>query len=277
MFLKEKKGTRAFYRYSSNKTKSCMVRATLNLETDEIERLDGIHNHDSDLVAETVKKIINDKMDSVADNPTVSPRSVMADITKRVLNDTVAATGLPSIPKYNAISKMVQRKRKIELDCPSLPKEWDEMIIPENMRTTHDNLPFVIMEERIGDDSNKVIWGFSSPAGLDTMREAESIFADGTFEMVKQTLFSQIYVFVCPIGSISVPVAWFLLPNKEFSTYMKVLTCLKERGLKAPRQFHVDFEIAIRDVFPESKVIGCSVFFRTNIKKNLKEKGLLQT
>ena len=161
MFLKEKKGTKAFYRCSSNKTKSCMVRATLNLETDEIERLDGIHNHDSDLVAETVKKIINDKMDSVADNPTVSPRSVMADITKRVLNDTVAATGLPSIPKYNAISKMVQRKRKIELDCPSLPKEWDEMIIPENMRTTHDNLPFVIMEERIGDDSNKVIWGLA--------------------------------------------------------------------------------------------------------------------
>ena len=98
--------------------------------------------------------------------------------------------------------------------------------------------------------------------------------------MVKQTLFSQIYVFVCPIGSISVPVAWFLLPNKEFSTYMKVLTCLKERGLQAPRQFHVDFEIAvmkaIRDVFPESKIIGCSVHFRRNIKKHLKDKGLLQ-
>ena len=31
------------------------------------------------------------------------------------------------------------------------------MIIPENMRTTHDNLPFVIMEKRIDDNSNKVI------------------------------------------------------------------------------------------------------------------------
>ena len=280
MFLKEKKGTKAFYHCSSNKTKSCMVRLTLNLETDMIERLDGLHNHDSDLVAEAVKKIIDDKMETVADNPTVSPRSVMADITARVLNDPVASTGLPSIPKYNSLSKMVQRKRKIELDCPSLPKEWEEMIIPENMRTTHDNLPFVIMEKRLDDDSNKVIWGFSSPSGLDTMREAESIFADGTFEMVKQTLFSQIYVFVCPIGSISVPVAWFLLPNKEYSTYMKVLTCLKERGLKAPRQFHVDFEIAvmkaIRDVFPESKIIGCSVHFRRNIKKHLQDKGLLQ-
>ena len=80
--------------------------------------------------------------------------------------------------KYNSIiSKMVQRKRKIELGCPSLSKEWAEMIILENMRTTNDNLPFVIIEERIDDNSNKVIvgWGFSSPAGLDTMREeAES-------------------------------------------------------------------------------------------------------
>ena len=54
MFLKEKKGTKAFYRCSSKKTKSCMVRVTLNLETDEIVRLDGLHNHDSDLVTETV-------------------------------------------------------------------------------------------------------------------------------------------------------------------------------------------------------------------------------
>ena len=68
------------------------------------------------------------------------------------------------------------------------------------------------------------------------MSEAESIFADGTFfEMVKQTLFSQTYVIVCPIHSISIPMAWFLLPNKEYSTYMKVPTCLEEeRGLKAP-------------------------------------------
>ena len=50
-------------------------------------------------------------------------------------------SGLPSILKYNSISKMAQRKKKIELDCASLPEGWAEVIIPENMRTTHDNLP----------------------------------------------------------------------------------------------------------------------------------------
>ena len=245
-----------------------------------IERLDNSHNHDTDLVAEAVKKIVEDKMATVAENPTVSPRSVMADITAKVLNDPVGAAGLPSLPKYNAISKMVQRKRKLELDCPSLPKEWGEMVIPDNMRTTYDNLPFVIMEERISEDSEEVIWGLASPSGLDTMKQAESIFADGTFEMVKQTLFSQIYVFVCPVGAISVPVAWFLLPNKEYSTYKKILTCLKERDIMAPKQFHVDFETAvikaIRDVYPDTNIVGCSVHFRRNIKKHVQSKGLMQ-
>ena len=136
MFLKEKKGSKAFYRCSCNKTKHCPVRATLNMDTDMIERLDGFHNHDTDLVAENVKKIIDEKMDTVAANPTVSPRSVMTDITAKVLNDPVAATGVPSVPKYNTIAKMVQRKRKLELSCPKLPKEWKDMIIPDSMKTT---------------------------------------------------------------------------------------------------------------------------------------------
>ena len=281
MFLKENKGSKAFYRCSCNKTKHCPVRATLNMDTDMIERLDGFHNHDTDLVAENVKKIIDEKMDTVAANPTVSPRSVMTDITAKVLNDPVAATGVPSVPKYNTIAKMVQRKRKLELSCPKLPKEWKDMIIPDSMKTTCDNLPFVILDERIGnEDDDKVIWGFSSPSGMDTMRQANSVFADGTFEMVKQTLFSQIYVFVCPVGSISVPVAWFLLPNKEYTTYRKVLTCLVDRNILAPEQFHVDFEPAmhkaIRDVYPTSKIIGCTVHFKRAIKTNLQDKGLMQ-
>ena len=128
MFLKEKKGRKAFYRCSSNKTMGCPVRVTLNMETDMIERLDNSHNHDTDLVAEAVKKIVEDKMATVAENPTVSPRSVMADITAKVLNDPVGAAGLPSLPKYNAIRKMVQRKRKLELltapPCPRSGGRW---------------------------------------------------------------------------------------------------------------------------------------------------------
>ena len=168
LFLKEKKGKKAFYRCSSNKTMGCRVRVTLNMETDMIVRLDNSHNHDTDKVAEAVKKIVDDKMATVADNPTVSPRSVITDITAKVLNDPVGATGTPRIPKYDAISKMIQRKRKLEIDCPSLPKEWEEMVIPDCMKTTYDNLPFVIMEERIDKDSDQVIWGFASPSGLDT-------------------------------------------------------------------------------------------------------------
>ena len=224
-FLKDRRDKKAFYVCSKKKTHNCMVSVTLNLETDMVERISGTHSHDSDVLAEAVKKIVADKMDAVADNPTISPRSVMSDITSKVLNDPVTASGLSSIPKYNSITKQVQRKRKLELDCPALPKEWKEMIIPDTMKTTCDNLPFVILEEKIT-NSEAVIWGFSSPSGLDIMKKSESFYADGTFEMVQQTMFSQIWVIVCPVGLISVPVAWFCLPNKEYTTYKIVLTCL---------------------------------------------------
>ena len=88
------------------------------------------------------------------------------------------------------------------------------------------------MEEKIAEDSNK-----------GTINE--SIFADGTFEMVKQTLLSQIYVFVYPVGAIYTLIASFLLPNKEYSTYKKILTSLKEREMMGPKQFHVDFEMGV--------------------------------
>ena len=124
MFLKEKKGTKAFYRCSSNKTKFCMVRLTLNLETDEIERLDGIHNHDSDLVAETVKKIINDKMDSVADNPTVSPRSVMTDITAMLgcLMILLLPLVSPASPSTTPSARWCSARGRLSLTVPPCPR-----------------------------------------------------------------------------------------------------------------------------------------------------------
>ena len=125
-----------------------------------------------------------------------------------------------------------------------------------------------------------MIWGFSSPSGLDTMKNSESFFADGTFKMVQQTMFSHIWVIVCSVGLISVPVAWFCLPNKEYTTYKIVLTCLKDRNIMAPKEFHVDYEAAtikaIKDVFPDSSILGCSVHFKRCIKKHLQTKGLLQ-
>ena len=48
----------------------------------------------------------------------------------------------------------------------------------------------------------------------------------------------------------------------------------------APKEFHVDYEAAtikaIKDEFPDSSILGCSVHFKRCIKKHLQTKGLLQ-
>ena len=88
-FLKDRRDKKAYYFCSKKKTHHCMVSVTLNLETDMVERISGTHNHDSDVLADAVKKIVAEKMDAVANNPTISPRPVMSDITAKVLNPII--------------------------------------------------------------------------------------------------------------------------------------------------------------------------------------------
>ena len=63
-FLKDRMDKSAFYLCSKKKTHNCMVSVTLNLETDMVERISGTHSHNSDVLAEAVKKIVAEKMQS---------------------------------------------------------------------------------------------------------------------------------------------------------------------------------------------------------------------
>ena len=278
LYFKSKEANRAYYVCSRKKTHNCPVSVSLDVMADMIVRVNGTHTHDSDLVANAVKKVVAEKLEAAKANPTVSPRSVFSDITSEVLSNSNTAAGLSSIPKYKTLAKSIQRKRKLELDCPAIPKSWHEMKVPEQMKVTVDNEPFLIMEERIA-GKDEVVWGFASSYGLDLMKKSDAFYGDGTFEMVKETKFSQVWVIVCPDSTISVPTAWFLLPNKEYTTYKMILNCLKNLGVEAPANFHVDFEAAaikaIKEEYPESNIVGCTVHFKRCLRSHLQDKGLL--
>ena len=62
------------------------------------------------------------------------------------------------------------------------------MKVPEQMKTTVDNQPFLIMEEKIA-GKDDVVWGFASASGLEVMKKADAFYGDGIFEMVKDTKF----------------------------------------------------------------------------------------
>ena len=100
------------------------------------------------------------------------------------------------------------------------------MKVPEQMKTTVDNQPFLIMEEKIA-GKDDVVWGLDYSSGLEVMKKSDAFYGDWTFEMVKDTKFLQVWVIVCSVSTITVPTAWFLLPNKELTTYKMILSCLK--------------------------------------------------
>ena len=77
------------------------------------------------------------------------------------------------------------------------------------------------------------------------------------------------------------PVAWFLLPNKESSSYKAVLQFLKEEhNIPAMEVAHLDFELAeskaMKEVYPSNQVVGCDFHWKQALQKKFKKNHLLE-
>ena len=73
------------------------VRVSLDAKTDMIVRVTGNHTHDSEVVSNAVKKVVEEKLEAAKANPTSSTISVFSDITDEVLSNSNTASGLACI------------------------------------------------------------------------------------------------------------------------------------------------------------------------------------
>ena len=117
------------------------------------------------------------------------------DVTNQVLSDPLTADGLAFMPNMRSRARSIQVKRKAGLKAPSLPKEWEDMIVPELYHVTIDGEEFLILDSNVPGKSTKV-WGWASSTGLSIMKAAHDIYGDGTFEICKATKFLQAWVLV---------------------------------------------------------------------------------
>ena len=60
--FKKEEGHRGFYVCQRTSDLKCPVRVSLHVEEDMIVRVEGDHNHDSDLVKQQVEKIVEEKI-----------------------------------------------------------------------------------------------------------------------------------------------------------------------------------------------------------------------
>ena len=64
----------------------CKVTAAVTVSDNMLVRMSGVHNHDTDLTVKKVREKENDAINDGAKNPTVSPRTVLANLTADIIS-----------------------------------------------------------------------------------------------------------------------------------------------------------------------------------------------
>ena len=277
--FKGKEGKKSYYVCRMRREKGCPVKVSLDHENDLILEKKGEHNHDNELLREEVRSKVQDKLEIVADLPYTSPRSVLQDVTRNVLSDENTRGGLVYLPKPKSFAKALQRKRKSVLDCPALPSSFEEFEVPEKFKLTSDGKPFLICEKELENKAGKVI-GFSSPTLLNELKISQEWFVDGTWDIVRDTFFTQAWVIVARTKhAVSIPCAFFLLPDKKPASYQIALDALKSQGVPGPQIVHLDFEKAeikaFNEEYSDSEIVTCFVHWDRAIRKKLSDLKLV--
>ena len=189
------------------------------------------------------------------------------------------------MPTPKSIARKLQKGRKDILGAPALPTDWESMVLPENLKLTVQGDRFLIMEKVVGHKGEK-IFGFASDNMLSILNSSQEWFVDGTFDVTRHTLFAQVrtllcfqfvyfgyfqaWIIVAKIGEFSVPCAFFLLPDKTWTSYQKCLQSLVENNIMGPTRVHLDYEAgeqkAFSDVFPTTSVTGCDFHFKQALR-----------
>ena len=271
MQFKFKEGKKSFYECGMKKEKGCPVKVSLHNEQDLILEKRGDHNHDNELLKEEVRSQVLKKLETVADQPYTSPRSVFQDITKSVLNCQQTKEGLAYLPKPKTFAKSLQRKRRTILDCPALPTCFEDFSVPEKFKETTDGKQFLILETQLECKDGKVV-GFASPTMLNELNQSDEWFVDGTWDIVRDTFFLQAWVIVARTRhGVSLPCCYFLLPDKKPASYQLALNALKSHGVEGPRTVHLDFEKAefkaFNEEYPNTEIVTCLVHWDRAIRR----------
>lgn len=176
--------------------------------------------------------------------------------------------------KTNTLKKAVSRARQSHEGAPSVPKSWDDMIVPAHLSVTVRGGEFLAVEETTTPVSPEKIVIFCSQDQKDVMKTAQYWVADGTFDVVSKTLFSQLFIITSMSQTgVTVPTLFALLPNKETSSYQRVFQFLRDEGVEPPESLKTDFEKGIirgfLNVFPGVTVNGCDTHFKRALRRKL--------
>ena len=96
-----------------------------------------------------------------------------------------------------SLARHLQKKRKLSLEDIKLRSVWDDLQdIPTQFKETSSGEEFLMLNQKVDNTSESRILGFSSPSLMDVFRRSSEISIDGTFDITKWTLFSQVKIII---------------------------------------------------------------------------------
>jgi len=235
------------------------------------------HNHDSNELAHLKRQQLSNglKRKAITDISMKPSKLICTELSGGCITSTASDINLVRKNMYNA-------RRTI---LPKLPTNSEEVhnMLQQNQIFTAENETFVMVNDK---QTNIIL--FSCEKNLRFLSNLKTIYIDGTFQYCPK-YFLQMFTIHGLMNDYYIPLAFFLLPNKENKTYERAFTYLNESCSKynvtfAPDTVFVDFEIAIHKavctVWTEAEIKGCrfhlgqSWYVLINIHKNKYNKYL---
>ena len=128
----QKDGKRIHYRCRERAKYQCKATLAVSVDTGTVVRVSGEHNHDSDVLKKYVKNEEKKAIRLAANYPTVAPRTVLGNLSNKLQTENPGSVRVLS--KGPAFKKAVQRERKKVMGFPERPKNWEDVIIPDELK-----------------------------------------------------------------------------------------------------------------------------------------------
>lgn len=250
-----------FWRCRKVKKNKCA--STMKTLGNNILSLPGVHSHLGDSI-EVDAKVLQSSIRIKAACSTETTRNILGASLENSDQDVLQRLPKRAILECNIRS--IRRKGNPILSAPSSIN----FEIP-------DGYSDVVVHDTGFEDENRII-ALGHPTLLGALRNAELFLGDGTFD-VCPNMFFQLYTIHTKIGNSFPPCVYFLLPNKRFETYERMLVILKSLApSSAPERILVDFEIAamlsFQSAFHSAEIKGCFFHLNQSILRKVNELGL---
>lgn len=252
----------------------CKARIHSSAAGDLILKTINEHNHGSN-VARTEMVTMRSHMKRRAVQTVETPSQIFNSVIQNV---SVAVQ--EQLPSRDASRKMIQRKRNESDTFVTQPVSLESLVIPESFQR-YEYAPgqseqFLLSDSEVGNANRILMFGRESHG--EWIHHTSCLYVDGTFSLAPP-LFSQVFVIMAEREGFVHQVVYFLLPNKQRTTYTRAFEMLHETWPNLhPTAINLDFEIALIDsariAYPNANINGCLFHLTRNMRLKLTSEGL---